>query len=83
MARPTKASIRFRDDLDALYAAVILLENGSTPERVSEKVWETWGISISPAAVVDWHRFWTQFASERTTWGENLLETRTESDLRV
>jgi hypothetical protein len=83
MARPTKASIRFRDDLDALYAAVLLLENGSTPERVSEIVSKTYGISISPAAVVDWHRFWTHFAAERVSCGENLLETRTGIGLMV
>jgi hypothetical protein len=83
MARPSNKSIRFRDDLDALYAAVVMLENGSTPKRVSQVIGRVFGIHITPEAVSDWHRFWNRFADERTKQTGNLLETRAKPDLMV
>ena len=83
MARPSNKSIRFKDDLDALYAAVVMLENGSTPERVTVAIKKVFGITITPEAVSDWHRFWKRFADERTKQTGNLLETRTECDLGI
>ena len=65
MARPQKAKLRFRDDLDALYLAVLLLENGFTAERVTEVILDKFNLVMSPEAVEDWSRFWKNFAITR------------------
>jgi hypothetical protein len=83
MARPSNKSIRFRDDFDALYAAVLMFENGSTPKRITVAIKKVFGVTIEPAAIVDWHSFWKRFADERTKQTNNLLETCAECDLGI
>jgi hypothetical protein len=65
MARPTKSSLRFRDDLSALFFAVNMYDTGSTAERVSEIVWEVYGLRLPPGAVEDWWEWWNNFAITR------------------
>jgi integrase/recombinase XerD len=50
---------------------------------VSQVIRKVFGIRIEPEALVDWHRFWTRFATERTRQTGNLLETRVENDLGI
>jgi len=69
MARPTKESLRFRNDLDALYLCVLLRENGFTAERVTEVIWDKFRLRMSEDAVDEWWDFWKNFGETRTKAG--------------